>query len=118
MRGAFAYHFYEATFNIDILFCRCLIEKHITIQSAKLLPIYCANFAIAIKVRLVADDEERKSIDVRWVRFRQENLLPVENVIERTRIGHIIYKDAAVGASVEGRAERLESFLTGSVPYL
>ena len=48
----------------------------------------------------------------------EELVAPRVETLERVRLRYIVHEHAAVGAAVEGDAERLEALLTGGVPDL
>lgn len=48
----------------------------------------------------------------------EELVAPAVECLEGFRAVHVVYKDAAVGATVESNAERLEPFLASGVPQL
>jgi hypothetical protein len=71
-----------------------------------------------LHVNLVAEDNKGEVIRVARRGLDQELVSPAVQRIETLGVVHVVDKDAAVGASVEGDAERLEAFLAGGVPKL
>ena len=60
-----------------------------------------AYFPLVFKINLIANDQEGERVDVLRLALRQEDLLPVHNVIETLRICYIVYETTAVCSTVE-----------------
>ena len=69
-------------------------------------------------IDLVAEDDKREAFRVTRAGLDKELVAPGIEVLERLCRVDVVHQYAAVGASVEGHAERLEAFLARSVPQL
>ena len=77
------------------------MEDHVPILLAELSGVYGAHLALLLQVHFVANHQEGEIIHVRRGRLGQEDLLPVEQVVETLWVGHIVAQTAAVSSSVE-----------------
>lgn len=75
-------------------------------------------YASRFQVHLVAEHDKRKMIGIPWTGLDQEFVAPRFQVLERIGSGHVKDEHTAVGAPVEGDAQRLEALLAGRVPDL
>ena len=91
----------ERVLYIDIVLCTGLKEYHVAILLTELLAVECADLSLFLQVHLVSDDEEGESFGVLWLRFRQKHLLPVEQMVERDRVGHVVDQTTAVRATIK-----------------
>ena len=73
---------------------------------------------LSFDIDLVAENDEREVLRVARRRLDEELLSPWLQVLETLRGVHIVHKHTAVSTTVERNAERLETFLTGSIPDL
>ena len=61
---------------------------------------------------------EWEALRIHGTGLDQELVPPAVECVETLRVVDVVYEHAAVGAAVEGYAERLEAFLAGCVPEL
>ena len=71
-----------------------------------------------IEIALVPQKNKGKALNIIGSGILNETVLPFVQVIEAVRVCQVICQCAAVGSTVEGKAQRLELFLTGSIPDL
>lgn len=69
-------------------------------------------------INLVADYDKWEAFGVHWAGLHQELVAPTVQGVEALGVVDIVYEHAAISATVECHAERLESFLPGRVPEL
>lgn len=72
----------------------------------------------ALSISLVSDDHEWEQIGVCWRCLRNEVALPEGEAFEGGLVADIEGEDAAVRATIEGKAEGVELLLTCRVPDL
>ena len=93
----------ERVFYIDIVLCAGLKEYHVAILLTELLAVERADLALLLQIHLVPNDEERESFRVLWLWLCEKHLLPVKQMVERDRIGHVVDQTTAVCAAVKRR---------------
>ena len=91
----------ERVFYIDIVLCAGLKEYHVAILLTELLAVERTDLALLLQIHLVSDDEEREGFRVLWLWLCEKHLLPVKQMVERDRIGHIVDQTTAVCAAVK-----------------
>jgi len=71
-----------------------------------------------INIDLVAQHHKGKAFCVVWGRLDEELVTPVVEVLKRLGIVDVIHKHAAICTAVVSHTQRLEAFLSSSVPDL
>jgi hypothetical protein len=61
---------------------------------------------------------EWEALRVHGASLHQKLVPPAVQCIETLRVVHVVHEHAAVGAAVEGNAQRLEALLAGRIPEL
>ena len=129
----------KGLFNIDGFFCRGLEIRNTTLvltpryraflrylkMKHPVSPVWAiemqrySNLALALRhIDLIAHEDKRKDIGIAWARLEQEFIAPAVEGIERLGVVHVVHKHAAIGATIEGYTQRLETFLSRCVPEL
>jgi hypothetical protein len=67
-------------------------------------------------INLIAKNDEGEILGVMRTCLDQELVSPAVQGLERLQAVHVVDEYATVCATVESHTERLEAFLTGSVP--
>ena len=109
----------ESLLHIDVALGWSFKEQHVSILIAEVSRLLSAYFLHALlHVYLIAKNQEGQSLWLSGFTLGQENLLPVQDVLEGLRICDIVDNNAAICSSVECGPQGLESLLTCSVPNL
>ena len=72
---------------------------------------WTADEALICHVYLVADQNERKRGRVDGLRLFKKIGMPYLEIVEGTRVSHVVAEDADVSATVKGHSQRLKAFL-------
>lgn len=107
----------EGQFNVETLLGGRLEVGNVVLRLAPLLGAFVGH-ASRFEVHLVAEHDERKVIRITRTRLDQKLVAPRFQVLERIGSGYIEDQHTAVGASIEGNAQRLKAFLASCVPNL
>lgn len=108
----------ESFLNSCIILRRGLEEFMISIILGPQLSFGLSDFSLLFLIGLVSDDHEGELARVLDPTLLDKLLLPGFDAVERLLGGDVIDDHAAVGASVEGGPDGLESFLSSCIPDL
>lgn len=109
----------ESLLDVDVLFARRLEIRQVALGGAPVHGPLLGDHSLALlDVDLVSQDDEWEVVWIVWGGLDEELVAPgIEGVKRLCRVD-VVDEDTAVGAAVEGYAERLESFLTRCIPEL
>lgn len=101
-----------------------LLRRRLKIRDASLTltECHCAllrdHALVLLDINLVSEDHKGERVRVARARLDEKLVAPRVERVERLCVVDVVDEHAAVGAAVEGDAERLEALLAGCVPEL